>query len=308
MPRFKYPGILGSTCSGIVDSVGPGVTKVAVGDRVAAGLNNYANGGDPARAAHQRYAIAEAYEVIKIGETLPFTEAVACNTQTPGNALFKGLGLEYPNVDPPEKQESRDKTVLIWGGSSAMGALSIKYAKLAGYNVVTTCSSHNVDMVKELGADKVFERHDPDLVEKMKKETLPIDFWFDTISLPNTIKQIIALAIAQHGKDGRDIKLLTLLPTSASVSPGMPEFPEFIKPQFLMFRNKEPQNKGHVEWMMGTDEKPGYVERGLRGGWIKGVPIESVGGLDKVSEGIDALHKNEHSGVKFVVEPWFGEE
>lgn len=109
MPRFKYPGVLGSTCSGIVDKLGPDVSKIAVGDRVAAGLNNYANGGDPARASHQRYAIAEEYEVIEIGDTLPFTEAVSMNTQTPGNALFKGLGLEYPTVEPPETAHPRTR-------------------------------------------------------------------------------------------------------------------------------------------------------------------------------------------------------
>jgi len=134
MPRFQYPGILGSQCAGIVDALGSGVTKFRLGDRVAAGLNNYANGGDPARASLQRYAIAEEYEVVNIGPKLPFTDAVALNTQTPGGALFKVLGLERPPV-PPAKSESKGQKLLIWGGSGAMGALSICYAKLAGYEV-----------------------------------------------------------------------------------------------------------------------------------------------------------------------------
>lgn len=307
MPRFKYPGILGSTCAGIVDKLGPGISKVVVGDRVAAGLNNYANGGDPARASHQRYAIAEEYEVIKIGDTVPFTEAVALNTQTPGNALFKGLGLEYPTVDPPAKSESKGKTILIWGGSSAMGALSIVYAKIAGYTVITTCSPHNFETVKNLGADQVYDRHDPELVEKLKKH-LPIDFWYDTISLPNTIGQIIELATTRHEQNNQDIKLLTLLPTTTAFSPGMPEIPEFIKPQMLFFRNKAPENKEHVDWLMGTTEKPGFIERGIRGGWIRGVPVRSVGGLEKVQGGLDDILNNRHSGVKLVVEPWVGAE
>lgn len=306
MPRFKYPGILGSTCAGIIDKLGPGISKVVVGDRVAAGLNNYANGGDPARASHQRYAIAEEYEVIKIGETLSFTDAVSLNTQTPANALFKGLGLEYPTVEPPAKPEPKGKTILIWGGSSAMGALSIVYAKIAGYTVVTTCSSHNFEVVKDLGADEVYDRHDPELVVKLKKH-LPIYFWFDTISLPNTIGQIIELATAQHEQSGEDIKLLTLLPTTQAWSPGMPEIPESIKPQMLFFRNKAPENKEHVDWLMGTVEKPGFVERGIQGGWIRGVPVKSVGGLDRLQDALDMIIKGEHSGVKLVVEPWFGE-
>lgn len=307
MPRFKYPGILGSTCAGVVDKLGSGVSKVAVGDRVGAGLNNYANGGDPARASHQRYAIAEEYEVIKIGDTLSFVDAVSLNTQTPGNALFKGLGLEYPTVDPPAKPEPKNKTVLIWGGSSAMGALSVVYAKIAGYKVITTCSSHNIDIVKDLGADQVYERHDPELVERIKKD-LPIDFWYDTISLPNSIGQIIEIAKAQHEKTNEDIKLITLLPTTAAFSPGMPEIPSFLKAQMLFFKNKAPENKEHVEWLMGTAERPGFIERGLRGGWIRGIPARSVGGLDKVQESLDTILKNKHSGVKLVVEPWSSQE
>lgn len=307
MPRFKYPGILGSNCAGVVDKLGAGVTKVVVGDRVAAGLNNYANGGDPARASHQRYTIAEEYEVVKIGDTISFPDAIARNTQTPANALFKGLGLEYPSVDPPEQHSPRNKTILIWGGSSAMGAVSICYAKQAGYTVITTCSSHNAEFVKGLGADYVYDRHDSELVPKIKTH-LPIDFWYDTISLPNTMSQIIELATAQHNETHEDVKLITLLPTTAAFSPGMPEIPPFIKASMLFFRNKAPENKEHVEWLMGTPEKPGYLERGIKSGAIKGVPARSVGGLDKVQEGIDIVINNKHSGVKMVVEPWYGEE
>lgn len=188
-----------------------------------------------------------------------------------------------------------------------MGALSIRYAKIAAYNVITTCSSHNIDTAKKLGADKVYDRHDPKIVDKIKKD-LPIDFWYDTISLPNTIGQIIEIARAQHEDDGKDIKLLTLLPATSAFSPGMPEIPEFLKPQMLFFKNKAPENKEHVEWLMGTKEKPGFVERGLKGGWMKGIPVKSVGGLDKVQDALEVLIENKHSGVKFVVEPWYGEE
>lgn len=304
MPRFKYPGILGSQCAGIVDKVGEGVSKFKVGDRVASGLNNYANGGDPARAAHQRYTIAEQYEVVPIGDQLSFHEAVALNTQTPPAALFSHttLGMDRP-VEPPAKAEQKDKKILIWGGSSAMGALSICYAKLAGYEVITTCSATSVDLVRARGADHIFERNDPGIAEKIK-QLLPIDFWFDTISLPDSVGPIIKLATAQHERSGEDIKLLTLLPTTSQWSPGMPEIPPFLKTQMHFFRNKAEENKDHMDWLMGTPDKPGFMERGLKGGWLKGVPSKSLGGLDKIEEGLTMIQEGKHSAVKLVIEPW----
>lgn len=296
MPRFKYPGILGSTCSGIVDAVGPGVTKVKPGDRVAAGLNNYANGGDPPRASHQRFAIAEQFEVVNIGPTLPFAEAVARNTQTPAAALFKFLGMDYPEADPPATPKPKNERILIWGGSSAMGALSIGYAKRAGYEVVTTASKHNFDLLKDLGADHVFDRSDPDVVTQLSA-LLPIRFWFDTVSVPDSVQKMVDLATLQRKTDGKEIQLVMLLPPSM---PGLPEIPEGIKAQMMLFRGKAEENQAHVEWFLG---KGGYLERGLQGDWIKGVPAEVIGGLDAVEKGVKDIVAGV-SAKKLIIDPW----
>ena len=110
---LKYPAILGSTCAGVVDTVGEGVTKVKVGDRVASNLANYASGGDSTRASHQRYAIAEEWEVVDMGPTLSFPKAVARNSVTPAASLFKFLGMRYPTVDPPVKPDPKSEKILI---------------------------------------------------------------------------------------------------------------------------------------------------------------------------------------------------
>lgn len=304
MPKFKYPGILGSQCAGTVDEVGEGVTKIKVGDRVAAGLNNYANGGDPARASLQRYVIAEEYETINIGSQLAFVDAVALTSQTPAAALFSHttLGMERP-AEPPAKPEAKGQKILIWGGSSAMGALSICYAKLAGYEVITTCSPANFELVRDRGADHIFDRNDPEVAGKIK-QLLPIDFWFDTISLAESIKPIVDVATAQHETHGKEIKVLTLLPLTPQFAPGLPDIPPFVKPQMHFFRNKAEENQEHVKWLMGTASEQGFLERGLQGGWIKGLPGKSFGGLTKVEEGLQCIDAGRNSGFKVVIEPW----
>jgi NADPH:quinone reductase-like Zn-dependent oxidoreductase len=50
-----------------------------------------------------------------------------------------------------------------------MGSLAISYAIHAGYTVITTCSAHNIPLLKSLGADHVFDRSDKRTVQKIKE-------------------------------------------------------------------------------------------------------------------------------------------
>jgi len=47
--------------------------------------------------------------------------------------------------------------LFVYGGSSSVGQYAIQLAKLSGYNVVTTASKRNHELVKSLGADLVFD-------------------------------------------------------------------------------------------------------------------------------------------------------
>lgn len=59
--------------------------------------------------------------------------------------------LPYPSFKPSPS----GKTIIVWGGSSSVGALTIQLAVASGAKVVTTASSHNFDFVKGLGASEV---------------------------------------------------------------------------------------------------------------------------------------------------------
>lgn len=75
------------------------------------------------------------------------------------------------------------------GGSSATGSLGVQFAKLAGYKVLTTCSSHNTDYVRSLGADAVYDYKDPDCGKKINKDTNDsLQLIWDTISLESSAK------------------------------------------------------------------------------------------------------------------------
>lgn len=54
-------------------------------------------------------------------------------------------------------------------------------AKKQGFNVVTTCSPRNFDVVKKHGAKHVFDYNDPKVVEKIAKAVPDLAYAFDCI-------------------------------------------------------------------------------------------------------------------------------
>jgi NADPH:quinone reductase-like Zn-dependent oxidoreductase len=83
--------------------------------------------------------------------------------------LFKDLNIPAPfngPVTPPAD------SILIWGGSSSVGAYAVQFARIVGFkNIVSTSSPHNFDYVKSLGATHVFDYKAEDVVEHIKQVT-----------------------------------------------------------------------------------------------------------------------------------------
>ncbi len=57
--------------------------------------------------------------------------------------------------------------IFVWGGASSVGSNAIQLAHCSGYRVVTTCSPHNVDYVRSLGADAAVDYHDAHAVDEI---------------------------------------------------------------------------------------------------------------------------------------------
>jgi hypothetical protein len=84
---------------------------------------------------------------------------------TAATGLFQQdqLGLAMPTLGAPERGE----TVLVWGGSTSVGANAIQLARNAGYRVVATASRRNFDYVSSLGAAGAVDYHDRDAVAQL---------------------------------------------------------------------------------------------------------------------------------------------
>lgn len=126
--RAAPGGILGCDFSGVVQEVGPAVTKAwSKGDHVM-GVAHGGNLVEPDDGAFAEYIVAKGDIQIKKPPHLSFEQACTAplGATTVGQGLYqKALGLAWP-TDPVKKKTD----VLIFGGSTATGALGIQYAKL----------------------------------------------------------------------------------------------------------------------------------------------------------------------------------
>jgi NADPH2:quinone reductase len=125
----------GGEVAGVIESVGPGVTLLKVGDRV---IGSTGWGG-----MAEKIALA-AGRCIPIPDSMPFDEASA-------------FILTYGTSHYALKQRARLKageTVLVLGAAGGVGLAAVELAKAAGARVVAACSSQEkVDLAIAHGAE-----------------------------------------------------------------------------------------------------------------------------------------------------------
>ncbi|KAH7038871.1 putative zinc-binding oxidoreductase ToxD [Macrophomina phaseolina] len=145
----------GCDYSGIVEEVGRGADShgLRVGDRVAGAVHG-ANTNFPQSGAFAEHVVAKPALAIRVPENVSLAEAATLGVgiTTVALALYRSLQLPWPTA--PTKEPF---PVLVYGGSTATGTLAIQYAKLSGCAVLTTCSPRNFELVRALGADRVFD-------------------------------------------------------------------------------------------------------------------------------------------------------
>lgn len=136
--------ILGHELSGVVVSVGKNVTKFKVGDQVIGTTTMLKTG------AHAEYICLP--ETSKHGvvtlkpEQLSFKEA-ACLPIGGMTALFL---LEKAQIKKGQK-------ILIYGASGSVGSYAVQIASYFNATVTTVCSTSNIAMMKDLGANNTID-------------------------------------------------------------------------------------------------------------------------------------------------------
>jgi NADPH:quinone reductase-like Zn-dependent oxidoreductase len=154
LPRPKAK--LGYDIAGVVESVGPDVTDFRAGDEVF----GTCRGG-----ALAEYASVPAKAIIHKPPQMTFEQAAA----TPVAAFTALRGLrDKGGVRPGCK-------VLINGAAGGVGTFATQFAKVLGAEVTGVCSTRNVEMVRQLGADHVIDYTQEDFTAGDRRYDLLFD-------------------------------------------------------------------------------------------------------------------------------------
>jgi hypothetical protein len=279
--------------AGVVEEAGDS-SEFKKGDRVAVrtgfGPPNAAT-WDPKYSSHQKYVVAKDEWISKLGDKTSFQDAAGTNVNlaTAVGALSAAMGIEKPTA-PNNINPSLAKKILLYGGSSNVGSLSIQYALRAGLTVITTSSPHNKAFVQSLGPTKIIDHTLPNtsLLTAIEAEG-PYDYIFDTISLPQTISLLSKYLSTLSGGP-----IYTTQPFF-----GPQEIPSNVELKFFPYPTLL-ENTELGEWVRKV-----YLPQGLDEGWFVLTRAEIVeGGLDGIQGCLDRFAEGRVSGVKMVVEPF----
>lgn len=196
--------ILGCDVAGVVKELGPDVEKsrFAVGDT----LCGVVHGGSikfPQNGGFAQYALVDSLLSYKLDlsvskqaiigegrtETFEAAASLPVSLLTAGAVLGIHLGNEF--VWRPQKPQ-HDFPLLIWGGATGVGQWLIQVAKaLNAYTkIVVVASRKHEHILKQYGADELFDYHDADVLEQIKQKYGGFRYLVDAVSTPETFKQV----------------------------------------------------------------------------------------------------------------------
>lgn len=185
------------------------------------------------------------------------------------------------------KRSSTGKSVLVWGGSSSVGATAIQLAAAAGHKVVSIASKHNLEKVKDLGADAVFDYKSSSVADDIIAALEGTEFAgvCDCIGDAVAAKAWAPVYKKLGGRYG-------------SVMPGAEGLPEGIQGASVFAPSVAFDDKYVGDAVWGK-----FVPEALEKGVLKALPGPVVikGGLEAVQKGYDEQKKGVSFG-KIVVE------
>lgn len=138
------PHVPGMDAAGVIDEVGDGVDRLAVGDEVMAVMMPRG-----VRGGYAQYVVVPAASVVARPANATLVEA----STIPMNGLTAQLSLDL--LDLPA-----GATLAVTGAAGAFGGYVIELAKVRGLRVLADASEADEELVRSLGADVVVRRGD----------------------------------------------------------------------------------------------------------------------------------------------------
>lgn len=150
--------ILGNEFAGVVEEVGEEVSRFSVGDRVFGYEDTHFG-------AHAEYmAVSQDAAVAMMSEDRDF-DVMAPATEGSHYALSY---IRAAGVD-------ENSEVLVYGATGAIGSAAVQIIKSLGAHVTAVCGSEHVELVSDLGADRVIDRTTTDFTADTQRYDLVFD-------------------------------------------------------------------------------------------------------------------------------------
>jgi NADPH:quinone reductase-like Zn-dependent oxidoreductase len=144
-PDLDPPWVPGMDASGVVESVGPDVDRLRVGDQVMAAVSPRR----PEGGGQQEMLVVPAASVVPI----PDGASLVAAATLPMNGLTAMRGLEMLDLDAGQ-------TLAVAGGAGLLASYVIPLAKERGLRVIADAKLEDEDLVRGFGADEVVLRSD----------------------------------------------------------------------------------------------------------------------------------------------------
>lgn len=264
-PPHGASDLLGLEIAGQVVSLGAGVTRWSVGDKVCA----LTNGG-----GYAEYCGVDASHCLPIPEGIDETAAASLPETyfTIWSNIFMTAGL------------AEGETFLVHGGAGGLGTTSIQLGKAFGAKVVATESPEDrCDFCRDLGADRVIDYDKEDFVEVVRAEFGGADVILDIVGGPYVERNIKA---ARH--DGRIVQLAFALGSKVEINL-MPIMLKRLHYTGSTLRSRPPAYKAEIAAALEAKVWPLFADGRLRPVVNTVLPLAEAGEAHRLME--SAGHK-----------------
>ena len=175
--KSDLPFTPGMEAAGVVEAVGPDVTEVAPGDRVAYAM---------ARGSYAEYAAVPAWQLIKIPHALDFKVAAA--------SMLQGMTAHY--LTHSVYALKAGDTALVHAAAGGAGLLIVQMAKMLGARVIGTVSTAaKAALAKDAGAHEIILYTSQDFEVEVKRLTgdRGVDVVYDSVGQTTFLKSLNCL-------------------------------------------------------------------------------------------------------------------
>lgn len=175
---LPLPFTPGMEAAGTVEEVAPGVTEVAVGDRVAYAMTV---------GAYAEYAAVPAAKLVRIPPGVSAQQAAA--------AMLQGMTAHYLTTSTYVLKAG--DYALVHAAAGGVGLLLIQMAKRVGAHVIGTVSTEEKErLAREAGADVVVRYTEQDFEQEARRVTngRGVDVVYDSVGRTTFMKSLSSLA------------------------------------------------------------------------------------------------------------------